>query len=74
MTRIERRKKLEQNLELLRTLIPGVEIVGLDEFHFRIMGKVTVDYWPSTDRAWITGTRSKSFRASVKKVSELVSQ
>ena len=74
MTRIERRKNLEQNLTLLRSLLPGAEIVELDKFHYRIKGGTTVDYWPSTNRAWVTGTRNKSFRASVSEVAALVLQ
>lgn len=59
-------------MKLLKDLIPGIEVVELDWFHFRIMGKVTIDYWPSRDRVWYTGTSSNSFLTTPQRIAEMV--
>jgi hypothetical protein len=33
-----------------------VQVFEFSPIHFRIIGKISIDYWPSTGRAWITGS------------------
>lgn len=35
----------------------GVKVTQFSEIHFRIEGLFSVDYWPSTGRVWITGSK-----------------
>lgn len=58
----KRHLKYAKNIEELQTLRAslGLEVPEFSKIHLRIVGKQSVDYWPSTGRAWITGSRQGS--------------
>lgn len=56
MNRKERKEFGESNLAQLRSLAKplGIEVTVLNQFplHVRVLGANTVDYWPTTNKAW----------------------
>lgn len=49
----------------------GVEVRKFSPLHCRIFGAVVVDYWPSTSRAWVLGSRDKAREMSPVEAYEL---
>ena len=48
----------------------------LDEYgvyHMRVFGLTTVDYWPSAQKAWVTGTYKKAVPATPEELLEIAS-
>lgn len=69
--RRERREEAEFRLHLLLSQANGVNIKILHRsspIHVRVCGEVTVDYWPSTNRAWLYGSSQKGFGAEPEEV------
>lgn len=54
--------KTIERLNELRTLAKplGIGVWAFSPIHCRVFGKLTVDYWPSTTRAWIRGSSGKA--------------
>ena len=48
-------------LRRLKTETPGLEVFEFSPSHLRLIGKILVDYWPSTGRAWITDSAEPTF-------------
>lgn len=62
MHRKKKRLKLKTNREELKVLASsmGLEVWEFSNVHLRIVGRQIVDYWPSTDRAWIIGETGRA--------------
>jgi hypothetical protein len=55
-----------QRSEELRGLMaknPDIEVWEFSPSHLRIVGKIRVDYWPGTGRAWVTYSAEPSFES-----------
>lgn len=62
---MSKRSKLEQRDRNIRILLAiasdrGFEVLKFSDTHYRILGVLTVDYWPTKSRCWVTGTSEKS--------------
>lgn len=73
MSKKGKRLRGEQNLALIEL---GCKAVGLDyevfnSRHCRIYGAITVDYWPTTSRAWIVRSRTKARKMTAREAIEL---
>jgi hypothetical protein len=53
----KKRKQGEERLEFLKGLANelGFRVQEFSPIHVRVFGSTTVDYWPTTSRAWIVG-------------------
>ena len=62
--RVETRK---MNLAELRKLhlSLGLDVLEFSHLHYRIVGEISVDYWPSTGRAWVVGSAGNGEIVSV---------
>jgi hypothetical protein len=79
MKKKDRRKRSEERLEEIQSLarIWGVSIVILNLYptHVRLWGNgTTIDYWPSTSKAWELNTSGRAKVMTPAEVLALVSQ
>lgn len=63
---------IEYNLSELRKLwsVHRFEVIQFSESHFRLVGKVTADYWPGSGTVWMEGC--KSWKSGVRQLVDLV--
>lgn len=55
--------KCKMNTDRLRVIYrqAGVQVLEFNPFHLRIVGHSrSIDYWPSTGRAWVVGERRRA--------------
>jgi hypothetical protein len=54
----KKQRQIKDRIQILKALLlpNGFELKTLTPFHFRVIGYQTVDYWPSTNLAWVVGT------------------
>jgi hypothetical protein len=52
--RREQRERHTEELRRLKAARPELTVLEFDATHLRLIGKISVDYWPSTGRAWKT--------------------
>jgi hypothetical protein len=71
--RQERKTRYEQNVSELRRLYGplGLEIWEFSGVHLRIVGKNLVDFWPTTGKAWMVGSRRKGRVMTASEVCDL---
>ena len=58
VSRTNRKKLKDSNIREL--IIAGIEVTELSQWHFRLEGETTVDYWPSRNKYWETGTHNRA--------------
>lgn len=60
----KRREIGEYRLAELRRLASdaGFELQEYSRVHCRLFGAAVVDYWPTTGKAWLTGSSAKATR------------
>lgn len=53
-----KRMRFEANLAELRKLHKEfrLEVWEFSKIHYRVVGELSVDYWPTTGRAWLVGS------------------
>lgn len=68
-----KRARGEENIARLQAMDrTGVDVEQFSPTHIRVFGhEITVDYWPSTGKAWVIGSRDKSSFATPEKVLQL---
>lgn len=59
-----RQKAKKLRTEQMRRIYKSypVQVLEFSSVHFRIIGKISIDYWPSTGSAWITGSEDYSVK------------
>lgn len=67
-----RKDLYERNVSELRKLheVYGLEVYEHSRLHLRIVGKLVIDFWPSTGRAWEVGSATRSRIMTVDAVCE----
>jgi hypothetical protein len=73
MSRKRKREKGRERFSELRDLASsaGFRLQEFSAIHCRIFGTVTVDYWPTTGRAWVTDSRERASKMTPYEVIEL---
>ena len=63
-------REYELNLAELRKLKSRyeLEVWEFSRIHLRVVGKMQVDYWPSTGKAWETGSFEPARKMTVEEV------
>lgn len=57
--------KAEAHVAELRELLgSGYEVKRYSPYHYRIFGGTVIDYWPTKNKAWVTGSDKKSVAVS----------
>jgi hypothetical protein len=51
-------------IELREALGDGIGIKKYTPYHYRIFGDVIMDYWPTKNKCWLTGSKIKAMSAS----------
>lgn len=69
------KKAIERLNELRRLAKPlGFGVWAFTPIHCRVFGESTVDYWPSTARAWVRGSSGKAKKLEPAEVISLARQ
>lgn len=70
----ERVQRRISNLVELRRLkdLHGFDVLEFSDLHFRIIGKIAVDYWPSRGTVWPVGCKGRGIRMDLSEVCKLV--
>lgn len=66
------RKRLDELNRLAMEV--GYEVREFSEIHVRVFGATTVDYWPTTSRAWVVGGSKRAERVTPLNVIEMARQ
>lgn len=66
MSRARRARNYRENTATLRELVKlfDLEVWEFSISHLRIVGRQSVDYWPTTGRAWIMGSEGCAVKAT----------
>lgn len=66
-----RLQKAEMLIAGLQHQLQGYEVRRYSKYHYRIFGETVVDYWPTKNKCWITGSSEKALILSINEVAAL---